>query len=40
MDFLIELVKTSANFILLVAVAGLGIFLGKKARDRKDKSSN
>ena len=27
-------------FVLLVAVAGLGIFLGKKLRDRSDAKKN
>ena len=34
--FFTTLIQYTVKFIVMVAVAGAGIFLGKKLRDRKD----
>ncbi|MEY8516039.1 vanadium nitrogenase [Lachnospiraceae bacterium 29-84] len=36
MAFLASLVQYAVKFVIFVAVAGCGVFLGKKLRDRKD----
>ncbi|MCI9175141.1 MAG: vanadium nitrogenase [Lachnospiraceae bacterium] len=36
MTFLASLIQYALKFVLMAAVAGCGLFLGKKLRDRKD----
>ena len=36
MVFIASFIQTAVKFILMTAVAGCGIFFGKKLRDRKD----
>ncbi|MEH2942943.1 hypothetical protein VSQ32_08725 [Lachnospiraceae bacterium KK002] len=36
MAFLASFIQTAIKFILMAAVAGCGLFFGKKLRDRKD----
>lgn len=36
MAFFISFIQYAVKFALMVAVAGCGLFLGKKLRDRKD----
>ena len=36
MAFLVSLIQYAVKFLLFVVVAGAGILLGKKLRDRKD----
>ncbi len=40
MTFLASLIQYAVKFIIMAAVAGCGLFLGKKLRDRKDSSGN
>lgn len=36
MAFFASFIQTAVKFVLMVAVAGCGLFFGKKLRDRKD----
>lgn len=36
MTFLASFIQYAVKFIIMAAVAGCGIFFGKKLRDRKD----
>lgn len=36
MAFFASFIQTTVKFIIMAAVAGCGLFLGKKLRDRKD----
>ena len=36
MAFFGSFIQTAVKFIIMAAVAGWGVFLGKKLRDRKD----
>ncbi|MFG6383563.1 MAG: vanadium nitrogenase [Lachnospiraceae bacterium] len=36
MAFLISFIQYAIKFVIMVAVAGCGIFIGKKMRDRKN----
>ena len=36
MAFFASFIQTAVKFIIMAAVAGCGLFLGKKLRDRKD----
>ncbi len=36
MAFLASFAQYAVKFIIMVAVAGCGLFIGKKLRDRKD----
>lgn len=39
MTFLASLIQYAVKFIMMAAVAGCGLFLGKKLRDRKDSNT-
>lgn len=36
MTFLASFIQYAVKFVVMIAVAGCGIFFGKKLRDRKD----